>query len=58
MKTKAPNSLNCDVVLSGGGPAGSSLALILARAGMNIVLIDPEPPVVIDKPTGRTAAAT
>lgn len=56
MKTKAPNSLNCDVVLSGGGPAGSSLALILARAGMNIVLIDPEPPVVIDKPTGRTAA--
>lgn len=53
MKTKP---LTCDIVLSGGGPAGSTLALILAGAGFQVTLIDPEPATISDKPTGRTAA--
>lgn len=53
MKTKA---LHSDIVISGGGPAGLTLALLLGGAGLNVVLIDPEKPVVNDVPSGRTAA--
>jgi 2-octaprenyl-6-methoxyphenol hydroxylase len=50
--------ITCDIVLSGGGPAGSNLALLLAGAGLDVVLIDPEPQSSenADRPTGRTAA--
>lgn len=53
MKTK---DLNSDIVISGGGPAGLTLALLLARAGLNVVLIDPEKPQPVEKISGRTAA--
>lgn len=57
MKTKAPDSiLKADIVISGGGPAGLTLALLLGRMDLRIILIDPERPVVTDVPTGRTAA--
>lgn len=50
--------ISCDIILSGGGPAGSTLALLLANAGLDVVLIDPEPqsPPNTVRPTGRTAA--
>jgi 2-octaprenyl-6-methoxyphenol hydroxylase len=57
MKTKAPQSiLKADIVISGGGPAGLTLGLLLGQAGLQVVIIDPETPVVSDQPTGRTAA--
>lgn len=57
MKTKAPDSiLQADIVISGGGPAGLTLALLLGRMDMRVVLIDPEKPQVTNIPTGRTAA--
>lgn len=31
---------NCDVLIVGGGPAGSSLAWALGRAGMDVILLD------------------
>lgn len=57
MKTKAPDSiLKADIVISGGGPAGLTLALLLGRMDLRVVLIDPEKPVITNTPTGRTAA--
>ena len=32
----------CDVAIAGGGPAGSSLAIRLARAGLDVILIEKE----------------
>lgn len=56
MKTK---DLTCDILISGAGPAGLTLATLLGRAGFKVVLIDAEKPVPVDyeeKPSGRTAA--
>ena len=53
MKTK---DLSSDIVISGGDPAGLTLALLLAKAGLEIVLIDPEKPQPVEKLSGRTAA--
>jgi len=33
-------SVDCDVAVVGGGPAGAAAALTLARAGRNVVLVD------------------
>lgn len=43
---------DCDVVVIGGGPAGSGTALFLARAGYDVVLIDREA-APRDKPCGE-----
>ena len=48
--------IKTDVIVSGAGPAGLTLSLLLARAGFSVVLIDPEVPKADDKPSGRTAA--
>ena len=47
-----------DIVITGAGPAGATLAALLGRAGFAVALIDAEPPGAIDpeKPSGRTAA--
>ena len=31
---------SCDVVIAGGGPAGATTALRLARAGFHVVVLD------------------
>lgn len=51
-------SLNHDVIISGGGAPGLTLALLLAQTGMNVALIDPAPlsSFKITKPEGRTSA--
>src|SRR5439155_14212617 len=38
-----PGTLNTDVVIVGGGLAGSTAAAMLSRAGIRAVLIDPHP---------------
>ena len=38
--TSASRSRSCDVAVAGGGPAGSVTALILARLGLEVLLID------------------
>ncbi len=56
MKTK---DLIADIVISGAGPAGLTLAVLLGRAGFKVVLVDAEKPAEADyeeKPSGRTAA--
>jgi geranylgeranyl reductase family protein len=37
---EAHSTLDCDVAVVGGGPAGSAAAITLARAGRDVVLID------------------
>lgn len=56
MQTK---DLFADIIISGAGPAGSTLAALLGRAGLKTVLVDAEPPELLkDSPpaSGRTAA--
>ncbi len=54
MQTK---SLKADVLISGAGPAGSTLALLLAKAGLHVALVDAERPQEgPSKASGRTAA--
>ncbi len=56
MQTK---DINADIIVSGAGPAGLSLSLLLARAGLNVVLVDAEKPMDLNapvKPSGRTLA--
>lgn len=49
--------INTDIVISGAGPAGLTLAALLGSVGFDIVLIDAEKPAPPqDKPSGRTAA--
>lgn len=47
-----------DVLISGGGVPGLALAALLGDLGLDVVIIDPHPPVAVDavKPDGRTAA--
>ncbi|MBC7938284.1 MAG: FAD-dependent oxidoreductase, partial [Chitinophagaceae bacterium] len=35
-----PPPSHCDVLVIGAGPAGSSAAITLARAGLDVVLVD------------------
>jgi 2-octaprenyl-6-methoxyphenol hydroxylase len=56
MKTK---DLIADIVISGAGPAGLTLAALMGRAGFKIILVDAEkfaPANYEEKPSGRTAA--
>lgn len=55
METK---DLNADIVVSGAGPAGMTLSLLLAGAGFDVVLVDAEAPAPVDtsRPSGRTLA--
>lgn len=55
MQTKA---IECDIIVSGAGPAGLTLSSLLGLAGFKVVLIDAETPAPIDfdRPSGRTAA--
>lgn len=56
MQTK---NLKTDIVIAGAGPAGMTLALILARAGLDVIVADPaKPPLPAAKTpaSGRTAA--
>ncbi|MEW2626389.1 FAD-dependent monooxygenase [Streptomyces sp. NPDC048106] len=53
----------CGAIVAGGGPAGAAAALVLARAGVRVALVDsprPEPPGTHDYKIGETlpAAAT
>jgi flavin-dependent dehydrogenase len=38
----APDSESCDVLVVGGGPAGSTIATLLARQGRRVVLVEKE----------------
>lgn len=38
--TAHPSTLLCDVLIIGGGPAGSTAAALLAQRGMNVVLLE------------------
>lgn len=51
-------SFNHDVIISGGGTPGLTLALLLAQAGITVTLIDPAPlsSFKLGKPEGRTSA--
>lgn len=51
-------SYNHDVIISGGGTPGLTLALLLAKAGISVGLIDPAPlsSFKMAKPEGRTSA--
>lgn len=55
METK---DLNADIVVSGAGPAGMTLSLLLAGAGFDVILVDAENPAPVDttRPSGRTLA--
>ncbi len=47
-----------DIAISGGGIAGLSLGILLARAGADVAVIEPAPPRASEapKPSGRTVA--
>ncbi len=49
---------NCDVLISGGGVPGLTLAILLGDLGLDVVVCDPHPPEfsAVLKPDGRTAA--
>ncbi|MBL8287894.1 MAG: tryptophan 7-halogenase [Rubrivivax sp.] len=40
MTTAAAGGFDCDVLVAGGGPAGSTLAALLAREGRSVVLLE------------------
>ena len=42
-----------DVVVSGGGPAGLAAAIHAAKAGLEVVVLDPHGPKAIDKACGE-----
>lgn len=42
MSHPAPDATSCDVLIVGGGPAGSSMATLLARQGRSVVLLEKE----------------
>lgn len=50
--------LKADIIVTGAGPAGLTLSILLGRTGFKVILIDAEPPKPIDTnhPSGRTAA--
>ena len=39
-ETKSTDNLNCDVTIIGAGPAGSTSALLLARRGFRVVMLE------------------
>jgi flavin-dependent dehydrogenase len=47
----------CDTIVAGGGPAGSSLALVLARAGQQVALINDDRPRTFKAGEGLVPAA-
>lgn len=57
-KKDLKGELKADIIISGAGPAGLTLSILLGRAGFKVILIDAEPPTPIDTnaPSGRTAA--
>jgi len=57
-KNKQPHADIADIIISGGGIAGLTLALLLGNEGMKVHLIDPAPPPKPGaiKPNGRTVA--
>lgn len=57
-KKDLKSDIQADIIVSGAGPAGLTLSILLGRAGFKVVLIDAEPPapVNMDTPSGRTAA--
>lgn len=57
-KKDLKSDIQADIIVSGAGPAGLTLSLLLGRAGFKVVLIDADPPAPIDTdaPSGRTAA--
>lgn len=57
-KKDLKSDIQADIIVSGAGPAGLTLSLLLGRAGFKVALIDAEPPSEIrtDEPSGRTAA--
>lgn len=59
MKTAmSPTNKKCDVLISGAGVPGLTLAVLLGELGLKIILIDPHPPLALHeiRPDGRTAA--
>jgi 2-octaprenyl-6-methoxyphenol hydroxylase len=57
MKTKAPkNPKSFDVAISGAGPAGLMLGLLLSRARLACAVFDPTKPERASAPSGRTSA--
>lgn len=57
-KKDLKSDIKADILVSGAGPAGLTLSILLGRAGFKVALIDAEPPMPIqtDAPSGRTAA--
>lgn len=51
-------NISCDILVSGGGIAGLTFALLMARLGLNVHVIDPLDPAKLNdlKPSGRTVA--
>lgn len=56
--TRKEKHENCDVLISGGGVPGLTLATLLGAIGLRVTVIDPHPPQPLSaiRPEGRTAA--
>lgn len=58
MLTMSKTAKKADIVISGGGIAGLTLAVLLGNAGLTIHLVEPAPPAALKdtKPSARTVA--